>query len=139
MYWADWAGVQRVELQGSVSYVYNIWLKSNGTESVFYHIRLLLPQTCIDEDCATYSTCINCALKIVDNTLQQRESAACESECGTISIVQISSASEIPNRNSLKCSEPLVGDTCVVEYYFTFIQGMETQPIIYVINTPTRM
>ena len=115
---------------------------SNGTESVFYHIRLLLPQTCTDEDCAIYSTCIYCAFKIVDNTLQQREIAACESECATINIVQISSASEIPNRDSLnqyQCSEPLVGDTCVVEYYFTFIQGMETQSTIYVINTPTSM
>ena len=98
---------------------------------------LLPPQTC-DDVCAIYSTCVSCAFGIVGSTLQQRDIAACESECGGINIVQVAGTNEIPDINLVNpCSMPLVGDTCVVEYYFQYTQEMETQSTLYVINSAT--
>ena len=99
---------------------------------------LLPPQTCTEEDCAIYSTCVSCSFGIVGSTLQQQDLAACESQCGNIEIRQVGSTNEISNPDSVhRCTMPLVGDTCVVEYYFQFIQGMETQSTLYVINSVT--
>ena len=78
--------------------------------------------------------------RIVDNTLQQGDTAACEHFCGNIDIFTVNNRDEInSNVGVFQCTLPLTGDSCVVEYYFAFGTGSETRSTLYVVNAASGM